>query len=102
MSTDTAAELIPAVAYPKSRLSVEEQQELLADYRPWCVTVRMPAKLPATRACRDPFGAPFLQPALAGKARWLVTGDRDLLALSGDFSCPIISPDELLSALGQA
>jgi putative PIN family toxin of toxin-antitoxin system len=98
-SAATIAELIRALAYPKFRLSGEEQQELLADYLPYCSTVRMPARPPKTPACRDRFDLPFLQLALVGKADYLVTGDRDLLALAGRFACPIVTAGQCLSAL---
>jgi putative PIN family toxin of toxin-antitoxin system len=99
VSSITAAELIRVLAYPKFRLSAEDQQELLADYLPYCATVRIPAKLPATPACRDKFDLPFLQLAIAGKADYLVSGDRDLLSLAGRIACPIITADQFMKTL---
>jgi predicted nucleic acid-binding protein len=32
---------------------------------------------------------------------YVVTGDRDLLLLPGEFSCPIVSADHFLSALAK-
>jgi len=87
------------LAYPKFKLSDEEQQELLADYLPYCTTVRIPAKPPKTPACRDPFDLPFLQLAVTGKAAYLVTGDQDLLNLAGQFVCPIITADQFMKTL---
>jgi len=40
-----------------------------------------------------------LQLAAAGKADALVTGDRDLLSLSGIFVLPILSAEEFLQTL---
>lgn len=94
VSRATAAELIRALAYPKFKLAAQEQEELLADYLPYCKTVRIPAPPPATPACRDAFDVPFLELALVGKADALVTGDKDLLSLAGRFACPIFSADE--------
>jgi len=99
VSQATVAELIRALTHPKFKLSPEEQQELLADYLPPCVTVRMPAKPPKTPACRDQSDVPFLQLAIAGKADYLVTGDGDLLSLASKLSCPIITTDQLLTKL---
>ena len=99
LSSVTAAELLRVFAYPKFKLSATDQQELLADYLPYCTTVRIPAKPPATPACRDPFDAPFLQLAIAGKAAYLVTGDQDLLSLAAQFFCPIISADQFMKKL---
>jgi putative PIN family toxin of toxin-antitoxin system len=96
-----AAELVRTLAYPKFGLAPEEQRELLADYLPYCTTIRMSAKPPKTPACRDPAHLPFLQLALAGKAEHLVTGDRDLLALANRFTCAIIEPEAWLQTLAK-
>ena len=100
VSRVTAAELIRVLAYPKFRLTPEEQRELLADYLPCCETVRIPDPPPKTPACRDAFDVPFLQLALAGKARALVTGDRDLLSLARGFACPNLSAERFIDSLG--
>lgn len=96
VSSATAAELIRVLAYPKFKLTVAEQQELLADYLPYCSTVRMPTKLPVTPHCRDKFDVSFLQLAVTGKADYLVSGDQDLLSLAGQFFCPILTADQFL------
>lgn len=99
LSTITAAELLRVLAYPKFKLSAAEQQELLADYLPYCTTVRISAKPPATPSCRDPLDVPYMQLALVGKADYLVSGDHDLLSLAGQFSCPIITADQFMKTL---
>ena len=99
VSAVTAAELIRVLAYPKFKLAAADQQELLADYLPYCTTVRMPAKLPATPRCRDKFDVPFLQLAVTGKADYLVSGDQDLLSLEGKFVCPIITADQFIRTI---
>ncbi len=99
LSSVTAAELLRVLAYPKFKLSAADQQELLADYLPYCTTVRMPAKPPTTPDCRDPFDLPFLQLAIVGKADYLVSGDQDLLSLEGQFACPIITADQFIKTL---
>ena len=45
-SSATARELVRVLAYPKFRLSVPEQEELLADYLPYAELVRIPAPAP--------------------------------------------------------
>ena len=100
VSNATASELIRVLAYPKFKLNDESQQELLADYLPWCATVRIPSPPPATPNCRDPFDQPFLQLAVAGKADCLVSGDQDLLSLADCFGCPIVSADQFIKTLG--
>jgi uncharacterized protein len=99
VSRDTAAELIRVLAYPKFKLSPDEQEELLADYLPSCKTVGIPSPPPETPAGRDRFDVPFLQLAVAGKADTLVTGDQDLLSLAGAFACPIVTAEQFIKTL---
>ena len=90
-STATAQELVRVLAYPKFGLAADEQAELLADYLPWVQVVRVAVPPPAVPRCRDPSDVVFLHVAAAGKARVLVSGDRDLLALAGTTGfCPIL------------
>ena len=95
VSTATVQELIRVLAYPKFRLSADEQHELLADYLPYAMSVHIPQPLPAVPVCRNPFDLPFLHLAVAGKATALVTGDRDL-ALAGQTRFAILTPAEFL------
>jgi putative PIN family toxin of toxin-antitoxin system len=99
VSKATAAELIRVLAYPKFKLGDDEQQELLADYLPWCATVRIPNPLPVIPDCRDPFDLPFLQLAVASKADYLVSGDQDLLILADRFDRPIVSAEQFIKTL---
>jgi uncharacterized protein len=97
VSQATVTELIRALSYPKFRLPAPEQEDLLADYLPWCTTVAIPHLPPETPECRDPADSPFLKLALAGKADALVTGDKDLLVLAGTFACPILMAEAFLA-----
>jgi len=99
VSTATAAELIRVLAYPKFRLRGEEREDLLSDYLLFCEIVQVPDPPPLTPPCRDPFDVPFLELALAGKAEFLVSGDRDLLSLAGQFPCPIVTAAGFLQHL---
>lgn len=98
VSRVTAAELVRALAYPKFDLTRGEQEELLADYLPWCTVVEIPDPPPATPKCRDPHDHPFLKLALAGHADFLVTGDRDLHDVAGEFPRRIVSAALFLKA----
>lgn len=90
-SEATTRELVRVLAYPKFRLSRVEQEELLLDYVPWVEVIRIPEPPPQAPTCRDPFDMPFVHLAVAGKARALVSGDRDLLALAGAPGlCPVL------------
>ena len=100
VSTATVQELIRVLAYPKFRLSRLEQDELLADYLPHAQVVRIPQPTPVVPKCRDPMDVPFMHLAVAGKAKVLVSGDRDLLALADVFEkasgCLIVNLDSFL------
>jgi putative PIN family toxin of toxin-antitoxin system len=82
-SSATVAELMRVLAYPKFKLTAQVQHELLADYLPYTTTVTVPEPPPAVPPCRDAHDLPFLHLAVASRARVLVTGDADLLALAG-------------------
>lgn len=98
-SRETAAELVRVLAYPKFRLAPADQQVLLADYLPYCETVKIPAPKPQVPTCRDPFDEPFLLLAAAGKADALVSGDQDLLALAGQLPYPVVTAEAFLQTL---
>lgn len=99
LSRATTAELIRTLCYPKFRMTDQEREELLADYLPYGSIVTIPPKPPEVPRCRDPYDLPFLQLAVHGKANYLVTGDRDLLALHGQLRCPIVTAAAFQSAL---
>lgn len=99
-STVTVAELVRVLRYPTFRLSAEEQEELLADFVPWVEAVQVPDPPPAVPACRDPFDLPFLHLAVAGRARVIVSGDRDVLALGGSPGlCPVLGVEAFCRAV---
>ncbi|WP_445366841.1 putative toxin-antitoxin system toxin component, PIN family [Methylomonas sp. BW4-1] len=99
VSKTTAAELIRVLQYPKFKLSADDQQELLADYLPYCQTIVIPEPPPVTPECRDKFDVPFLQLTLTGNAQALITGDQDLLCLAASFTCPILTAEQFLQTL---
>ena len=95
-SAATIAELIRALMYPKFALSELEQRELLGDYLPMCESVVIRDPLDHLPRCRDPHDQIFLELAEVGNAQWLVTGDRDLLALEGQVKCKISTAAEFV------
>ncbi len=79
-------ELMRVLAYPTFKLSLADQQALLADYLPWAEVIQLgdpPDTLRALPKCRDPHDQAFLELAHTGHADWLVTGDLELIALAG-------------------
>lgn len=99
VSTASATELMRVLAYPKFKLSANDQQQLLADYLPHCRTVRMPARMPLLPQCRDVNDQMFIELAAVGKADFLVTGDKDLLVLAPDFKRRIVTAEAFQSRL---
>jgi putative PIN family toxin of toxin-antitoxin system len=100
--TSSAQELVRVLAYPKFRLSRQDQEELLADYLPYAQTVQIPRPPPVVPECRDPLDLVFMQLAIAGMAKVLVSGDQDLLVLAGQFAgaghCSILAMDAFARA----
>ena len=98
ISRETTTELLRVLCYPKFKLTPSEREDLLADYLPYCesVIVSTPPPIPT---CRDPFDRPFIELALAAKADGLVTGDKDLRALTPVFPIPILTPTTALATL---
>lgn len=98
-SSETIAELVRVLAYPKFRLTPDEQHDLLADYLPWVEAVRIPVPPPRTPDCRDPCDLPFLQIAMTARASALVSGDADLLAVAAPRGFRIITPRQAVEQL---
>lgn len=74
-------------------LTIEERQQFLR------LLVRVAEIVPINyriQACRDPKDDMFLELAVNGQADLIVTGDRDLLALSPFRAIPIITPARYL------
>ena len=89
------------LCYPRFALTDDEREDLLADYLAYTETVVV-SPVPVVPACRDRFDRAFLELALAGRADALVTGDKDLLVLAGDFPVPIVTPGEARGLLSKA
>ena len=91
ISSTTAAELTRVLGYPKFRLSLEDRRELLAHYVPYCEIIERVTHCPQT--CRDEKDQPFLDLAQSGGAELLVSGDNDLLALAGQTTFLLETPE---------
>jgi putative PIN family toxin of toxin-antitoxin system len=102
LCAQTVEELLRVLVYPKFKLTPEERDELLADYLPYGEVVAPWQTSPAVPECRDEKDQIFLDLAAVGGAQWLVTGDQDLLNLSGQVQFQIIAPAvaiELITSL---
>ena len=63
-------------------LSMDVRKSLLHDLNALALWVTVPEAVSAVCHSRDPDDDKFLHAALASQARWLVTGDQDLLCLA--------------------
>jgi putative PIN family toxin of toxin-antitoxin system len=99
VSKDILEEYAYVLAYPKFQLEEAEVRDLLEqEVLPFAAPVRVGRHL---SICRDPDDDKFLECALTARARFLVTGDSDLLDLQTRSKLEIISPAELLRRLEQ-
>ena len=95
----TVSELLRTLAYPKFKLSGDEQEEMLADFLPYSETLvldQIPANLPM---CRDEDDQIFIVLASVCGADMLISGDKDLLALRSELSFQLLSADEFKDRL---
>lgn len=94
-SHDTVSELLRVLAYPKFKLTRDEQETLLADFLPYVETVKIDRTpdegLPDIRDADDII---FLVLADAGCADALVSGDGDIHAVRDQFPVPILTVAE--------
>jgi len=102
LCAQTVEELLRVLTYPKFKLTQEERDELLADYLPYGAVVPPWKIKPAVPDCRDECDQIFLDLAAVGGAQWLVTGDQDLLSLSGQVKFQIIAPAAAIELLTSA
>lgn len=96
----TFAELQDRLWRPKfdRYLSIELRQRLLHLVDAIAHWVDVPTELAAQRHCRDADDDKFIHAAHAAEARWLVTGDDDLLVLRKVGDTRIVNPRAALSA----
>lgn len=91
-------EYLRVLAYPKFELTSEEVRRLLDEEMfPFVETVRVRRRLRPPVADRDDHK--FLECAVSGRARYLVTGDRELTELGNDRGVTILSVGEFLELL---
>ncbi len=98
VSHSTAEELLRVLSYSKFHLTEQEIEALLGDFLPFSEPVEVPLGVREAAAAlprlRDPDDRIFLQLAEAGTAEFLITGDKDLLAVPPPGDYRIISPAE--------
>ena len=98
-SHDTVSELIRVLAYPKFKLTRDEQETLLGEFLPYVETVRIASTPDGLPEMRDRDDIIFLVLAAVGLADALVTGDDDILAVREQFHVPILTIAEFADSL---
>jgi len=89
-SHDTFDEFRRVLAYPKFSLTPREIDALLQDeVLPFCEVVDIEDEI--SGVCRDRADDKFLSCAVAAKADYIVSGDKDLLILGNFRNIPIIT-----------
>jgi putative PIN family toxin of toxin-antitoxin system len=96
VNQQTTLELLRVLTYPKFHLFPGEQEDLLAEYLPYCevASVEKDALSPNVRDAADQI---FLQLAIGAQVAYLVTGDADLLHLGKadpPISISIVTPEQ--------
>ena len=93
-------EYLRVLAYPKFRLSDREIRVLIEEeVLPFVETIRVRRRLAVVR--RDPEDDKFLECAVAGRARYLVTGDRDLRELDPFQGITILTVGDFLERMNR-
>ena len=82
------------LAYPKFKLTRDEQQALLAEFLPYVETVQIDTTPDGLPDIRDADDTIFLVLAAVGEADALVSGDGDIQALKAQFHIPIFTVAE--------
>ena len=96
-SLETLQEFQETVSRPKFQLSALEVLAVFQLTVSSCEIVLAPQR--AKVKCRDPHDQKFLDCGVAGRADFLVTGDRDLLILRQVGRTKIVTAAELISTL---
>ena len=97
-SEPTFAELEARIWKPKFEryLTIEARQGILHDARALGHWVYILPSIAAQRYSRDEDDDKFIHTALAGAAKWLITGDLDLLVIEADLGVHIVAPAQAL------
>ena len=97
LSKDVFIEYLRVLAYPKFKLSGEEIKALIEEYV--LTFAEMVTEAKTSEVIReDPADDKFLALAAAGRARYIVSGDKHLLALREYRRVKIVTPREFLDS----
>ena len=79
-------------------ITLENRRRILSDMKAAALWVDIPPGTAAVSHCRDPSEDMFVHTALAAGAKWLVTGDQDLLSIPSMKELRILKPADVLNA----
>lgn len=99
-SLDTERQLIDVLARP--RIAAVTSPNFRADLIGLMARAELVNITERITACRDPTDDKFLELAVNGRADFIVSGDRDLLALNLFRSIPIVTPAAFAEHAGTA
>lgn len=98
VSKEILQEYLRVLAYPKFQLGDHEIRALVEEeLLPFAETIRVRRRLAVVR--RDPEDDKFLECAVAGRAEYLVTGDRDLREFGSYRGITILTVGEFLERM---
>ena len=97
LSKDVLIEYLHVLGYPKFKLTAEEVRFLVDEYILTFAELVTVAETPAVIR-EDPADDKFLALAAVGRARYIGSGDKHLLALREYRRVKIVSPRELLES----
>jgi len=100
-SHDTVSELLRVLAYPKFKLTHDEQETLLAEFLPYVETVKITATPGGLPDIRDADDIIFLELAAIARADALVSGDGNIQADKAQFHVPIMTLAEFADWLNK-
>ena len=95
VSDSTLSELAQVLARPKfdKYLSPEDRKRFFTLIAPLCIKIDI---VQTITACRDPKDNKFLELAINGSADFILSGDKDLLAIHPFQGIPIYKPAQYL------
>lgn len=93
ITIDILDEIKRTVAHPRLNISYRKQREILETLQERATVI---VTVEIVNDCRDPDDNKFLECALAGNAKHIISGDEDLLALDPWRGIRILSPRAFL------
>jgi len=98
ISKETFEELEAVLGYPKFRLSNEEKRLILRkEILPFFEVMEVREKVKGI--CRDPADDKFISCAVSAEADFIITGDKDLMAVKRYRSVKIVSASDFLKMM---